>query len=365
MAETLSTRARRLVLGAAIVFVVGAVATTIWAGLRPTPPPLSGSLDDLEYTEPSQLCVGPRRADCLSMDLALAQLDAPLQIDAAVPPPGGTQGTAVLGASSGDVRFAIKWRPAESESLLSDPAKELAVFALQQLFVPEQDAVVPPTRALCLDRAALEELTHQTLEPFEGSDCVLGYAAWWLHGAIGHRAAVSRELAEPRGDFTLYDRERFEREPAYRRNVAIVNLVTYLSRNVDAHLGQFVMYPDDGHWFVIDQSMTFDVLPNPRVAIRDNLSEMTVPSIPADIAARLVALTREELNSLAVLVEWEERDGRLVRVPQGDLFQADERVRREGSRIQIGLEPDEIEGVWERVEILRARLDDETLQTFE
>ena len=239
------------------------------------------------------------------------------------------------------------------------------MFELQQLFVPPQDAVVPPTRALCLDRGELEGLTHRTLETFEGTECVLGYAAWWLHGAIGHRAAVARELAEHRDDFTLYDRARFDDDPVYRRNFAILNLVTHLSRNVDAHLGQFVMYPDDGHWFVIDQSMTFDVLPNPRVVIRDNLSDMIVPSIPADIAARLVALARDELQSLAVLVEWEERDGHLVRVPNGEIFDAGERLRREGSRVQIGLEPDEVDGVWERLEVLRARLEDGTLRTFE
>ncbi len=367
MAQTLSTRARRLVLGAAIVFVLGGVAWSLWLGLRPTPPPLEGSLEDLEYTEPIHLCAGARRTECRSVAEALTQIDSPLHIDAAVPSPGGTQGTAVLGASAGGERFALKWRSAESESLLSDPAKELAVFELQQLFVPPQDAVVPPTRALCLDRANLEELTLRELERFDGTECVLGYASWWLHGAIGHRAAVERGLVGPgiADDFTLYNPARFESDPAYRRNLSILNLVTHLSRNVDAHLGQFVMYPDDGHWFVVDQSMTFDVLPNPRVAIRDNLSDMVVPSIPADIAARLFALTRAELDSLAVLVEWEERDGELVRVPNGALFEGHERLRREGARVQIGLELEEVEGVWERIEALRARIESGSLQAFD
>ncbi len=99
---------------------------------------------------------------------------------------------------------------------------------------------------------------------------------------------------------------------------------------------------------------------------RQDLSELIVPAIPASTARRLRALDREALDTLAVLTTLRrEGDGLSViadAAPFGDL---DDRIRDDGERVQIGLTPEEIEGVQARVRTLRDRLNDGSLRVFE
>ena len=72
-----------------------------------------------------------------------------------------------------------------------------------------------------------------------------------------------------------------------------------------------------------------------------------------------------DLAALAVLAQFENRDGMLVEVPASPPLAADTGVRYEGRVLQVGLTRDEIDGVSARIAALLAQVDAGEIPLFD
>ena len=345
-----------------------ALAFTIVSCL-PSPPEPTGALGAVRLSEPTALCVGPRSRDCRRVPAIREALAGPVAIVQAAAAPGGQQGAAVLTLRSPEgLVFDAKWRSLGGTSRFNDPLAELAADRLQALVLPPRDIVIPPAAPQCFEHAEYERRLGHERDPFPESDCVLGFLSLWLPDALGmgearHDHVVPGQAGDP--DPGLYDAERFEAEPAYARNLANLNLVAFLLAHGDAHAGQFVVYEDPAHVFLVDNSVAFGLDHRSSMEGRQDLARMVVPAIPEDVAARLRALERADVDSLRVATELRREGRRLVAAEPGPAFgEDDEEVRSQGDRVQLGLTTEQVEGVWQRVLRVRGFLDDGALGVF-
>lgn len=354
--------------------VLGAAALGVavwWEIFRDRQPPIEGRIEaDLLPVRP--LCVRGVEPPCRSVEEAERMLESEhLVIRAAEQTTGGNQGVVALALEDDrGERLKAKWRSAASESLFNTPAKELAAYHVQRLLLEPADYVVPPVAGHCFELDHYRDAVLESATPLVGTRCVLGFLTYWLTSAItmpdARRAGLWPMPPDGPGDDDpqLFDPRRFAEDAVYRRNVAILNLVTHLVNNRDAHAGQFALYTAPWHAFLVDNSLAFRAIPNPRTMFIQDLSHIVVPSIPGDVAARLVALERDELDALRVIEEYELRDGLLRRVEPGAPFGGDAFVRRSAERLQIGLPAIDVDELWTRIEALRRELDAGRLTTF-
>jgi hypothetical protein len=83
-----------------------------------------------------------------------------------------------------------------------------------------------------------------------------------------------------------------------------------------------------------------------------------VKRLPADTVDRLREVTEDELTAhLAVLAQWELRDGHYIAVPLTANLGANDGVRHKGGTIQMGLTRTEIAGVRDRARRLLKMVD--------
>ena len=347
-------------LAALVLLLSGATCTAGSPPAGPVPP-----------TRPARLCVGGVTAACraprnVSRRLAVS----PLRVLRAEPLPSGTQGGRVLSLEASDgVVFDAKWRAWSMSSASNAPVGEVAAADLQELVLEPGDYVVPPAEVRCLPDAVMRRIDEQA-EPYSDTGCTLSVVTYWLTGTIGLREAQRRGLLpDPpgyvSGDPELYAYERFRRDPVYRRNVANLNVMLYLTANGDAHAGQFVLYPAPLHVFAVDHSVAFGLDHRSAMRGRQDLSRLIVPAIPVSTAARIRALRKADIEELAVLASFEERGTELVRTERGSpIGEPEQRLRAVGPHVQIGLTSSEVDVVQRRVRELQRRLESGELRTF-
>ncbi len=359
-----------MVIAAFVALVVGVVQH-----FRSEPAPdVEGEIDDSILTEPTRLCTTGSTARCRRASAIERFLDQEeLTIRASEAVGEGAQGAIALALEGADgTVLRAKWRTQRSAELTNEPINELAAHRLQELVLDEGDFVVPPAAAHCFPLDAYRVNVDPTAEALEGIDCVLGYLSYWLGGAQslgeGREAGLfpTPALGPGAWDSNLYDAERFETDVAYRRAFSLVNLLTFLTANGDAHSGQFMFYDDPLHLFVVDSSMSFRVLTNPRMAMRDEDlgANLLAPAIPRRVAERIRDLDPRQVQQLLVLDELKLSEGGAVRVELEEPFQTDQHLRLEGDRLQVGLTSSEIGRLWNRVTELQRRLEDGTLDVF-
>ncbi len=342
-----------------------------WELLRDRQPPIEGHIDEAVLPE-LQLCARAVERPCRRVEDADRMVRSPrLAILAAEQTSGGNQGVIALALETSEgERFKAKWRSTASASLFSSPAKELAAYRLQALLLEPRDYVIPPVASHCFELGRYRDAVLETASPLQGTECVFGFLSYWLTEAITMPDARRAGLwpMPPDGvyddDPQLYDSARFEADPVYRRNLAILNLITHLVNNRDAHAGQFVLYTEPWHAFLIDNSLAFETVPNPRTLFIQDLSQLIVPASPADVAARIRALERRDLDVLLAIEEYALDDGELSKVEPGAPFATMEHLRRTDDRLQIGLDDADVAGLWIRVQGVRRALEDGTLGTF-
>jgi hypothetical protein len=292
-----------------------------------------------------------------------------LQIVEAVDTPGGTQDAQVLTLAvpgrQGRQILRAKWRALASGGLFSDPRKELGAFAVQTLFLEPEEYVIPPTAGHCFPLAEYRDLVDDdAMTSFEGVSCVYGILSYWLPDVRDLEDADKEGLLQ---SDTLLDAALLEREPAFRRSVANLNIVTYLVRHGDAHNEQFLLArgPDAPHVYVVDNSIAFESIKNPMLLFREDWSTLRVRSLPEKSAARLRQLDQRNVASLAVIEQATATSGGLApsrpEAPHGDLSEG---VRWNGKELQVGLTRTEIEGVWVRLQNLVRRLESQEIGTF-
>ena len=249
------------------------------------------------------------------------------------------------------------WKPfwGRLDGVNNSPRKEIAAWKLQKLFLDPEDYVVPPSLAFCA-KLANYYFDASAKATLKGSECVLGVLSLWLTGL---------ELPEP-----LLDNERFGRDYAYAYYLSNLNLLTYLAEHHDGRLGNFLVSEDDARRqaFAIDNGVAFGdgfsgLWYNWFVP---NWDKLRVPALRKESIDRLRKVREEDLEKLlGVVAQLElDDDGIFVNVPLGENLDPDDGVRIEGNVIQFGLNEDEIEDLWERIEDLIEEVDEGDVAVF-
>jgi len=278
-------------------------------------------------------------------------------------PPSGSQGAKLLTvratARGRELVFRAKWRPQSSDDLINESRKELAAYAVQKLFLRDAEWVVPPTVARCFGLREYHAFIPTEKATFAGTDCVLGFASYWLEDIMTVRNARDRGFLGA-GDGVL-DRDRFSRDAAYRGSLAKANLLTYTINHGDAHDEQFLLQSTSRGFraFVVDNSISLQSIKNPMLLVREDWSQIQVPWLPKETIERLNKLTDDDYASLGNVTELERQGARLVPVHagKGTVKSDGSAMAWQGDHLRIGLTANEIDLVKSRIRELLARPD--------
>jgi Xaa-Pro aminopeptidase len=92
---------------------------------------------------------------------------------------------------------------------------------------------------------------------------------------------------------------------------------------------------------------------------------LRVDRLPADAVQRLRTLSEQDLESrLAVLAQWQLRDGQYVAVPPAGNVAKFRGVRLEDDVVQLGLTGNELRRIWRQRERLLKEVDNGKITTF-
>jgi hypothetical protein len=255
----------------------------------------------------------------------------------------------------GGPRVRIKWKRAThgGDGHNRSPRHELATWALAELLFGPEDQLVPPTALRCFSAAEHAAIFGDRVRPtFHGADCVLGTVSLWLEDVSA---------------LPGLDADRYAHDVAYRTAISNLNLLTYAMDHRDAKNSNFVINraPLPVRVWSIDNGVAFSGFRSVRAWFHYDWSHLLVPSLPSRTVRRLDQIRPADLRRLAVLAQFEVRDGKLVPVPPTAPIDPELGVRRRGNVIQVGLTREEIDGVQRRLERVRAELADGSLATFE
>ena len=262
---------------------------------------------------------------------------------------GVSKATAHFPEQRVDVR--IKWAPAPPASLdawNAAPRKEIAAFAVQQLFLEPDDWIVPPTSIRCV------ALSEYPVEPkpaptVKGTHCVLGLVAAWL-----------KDVKEPE---VIYDPEHFAKDRTYAASVADFNLLTYLIEHRDGRGGNILVSDDGERVWSVDNGIAFgNLVWNYFVT---NWDVLRVPALRKASIDRLRRVTKADIDALLVVRELRaHREGVLQPVKPGAAFDPSSGARVHGTQVQLGLSRPEADAVADRLRALLEHVDAGEIKTF-
>ncbi len=293
-------------------------------------------------------CMPAQRIETLLRQGSMNILDAPKSASGTTSPK-----RMVLEFPSEGLVIRAKWKKAHrhASGLNNNPRKELAAATLQKLFLDEDEYVVPPTVGRCLPLDRYRPVAGSATATFEETSCVFGVLAYWVENA---------EYLGP------LDKPRFEASPAYRATVGNMNLLTYLIAHGDTRPSNFVISKDRERprAFAVDNGLAFGGLTNPRTLIHGEWRKLLVPEVSRAKIERLRRITRTELDTLAVVAQFEIRGGEMLPVPPTAPINLTKGVRRQGDVIQLGLTRPEIDGVERRLTALLKDTDSGKIKVF-
>jgi len=265
---------------------------------------------------------------------------------------GGTTGAARLRLEvAGHERpVDVKWKraPRRLDGINNSPRRELAAYEVQKLVLDPDQYVVPTTVVRCVTT----EMVGAPEPAFRAdASCALGALSLWLE-----------DVTLPD---VLYDAEAFAADPGYALPMAHFDLVTYLIDHEDGRRGNFLVSKSGAfrRVYAVDNGVSFGgIFYNWFVRNWDGLR---VPALPRAAVDRLRGLRRDSLDRLGVLAQLERRaDGRYENVAPGANLDPDAGVRIDEGVVQLGLERDEIDGLWERIQELIEDVDEGDLRVF-
>ncbi len=315
-------------------------------------------------SEPTRLCAANEGTPaCRPASQVEEMLAGDLEILSMDDTPSGSQGAKILtlrGWTRGQATvFRVRWRAQSSSGLVNEPRKELAAYAVQKLFLNEDELIAPPTMAHCFPIGHYLRFAPKESPTFASADCVLGFASLWLEGVKTVESAREDHWLDD-GD-GIWDEGLFEKNAMYRASVGNANLLTHLINHGDAHELQFMLEktPRGLRTYVVDNSIALRSIKNPMLLLREDWSQVQVPSLPSRAIARLKALTAQDVARLATITELELHDRQLsvtkqpLETPPSD----PKEMSWHGDRLRIGLTQGEIELVSSRIRDLLARPD--------
>ena len=250
-----------------------------------------------------------------------------------------------------EMRFKIRRANPGATEFNNEPRYERASYVLQQLLVDRSESIVPVTVLRPLPLEMLRAWTPEADPTFRSSTDVLAVIQHWLPDIVGPDDA--------------WDPARFEADPKYARQIANVNILSFLIRHKDSNKGNILLSADPavGRAWLIDSGVAFASARSDRGTL---WKDIRVPRVPADTIARVRALDLARLSAaLGVVAQYEVRDHRLVAVPPTASFHKHEGVRRSRNVIQLGLTMTELADLEERRKALLAKVDAGSLSTFD
>lgn len=272
---------------------------------------------------------------------------APFQVARVDSRIGGVSGAVRLDVrfpGSGE-QFPVKWKATprgRADGWNNSPRKEIAAYEVQKLFLDPPDYVVPTSALRCIPLRDYWAIRPRPVPTFEGVPCVLGLVSAWV--------------SEVRADPLRLDPERFEKDPAYARELAHLNLLTYLVAHRDGRSGNFLESRLGPRVYAVDNGISFGTLVYNFLV--PNWDVLRVPALPRAAVDRLRGVGPEDLRALGVLAELHvDRLAGLGPAPPGPNLDPAHGVRRTPGVLQIGLTRHEIEGLRGRLEDLLARVD--------
>jgi hypothetical protein len=245
----------------------------------------------------------------------------------------------------------VKWAvfAPNGDAFNNSPRYEIAAYEFQKLFLDENDYVVPPTLARAFTVDWYRRMEANPRATFSGTKSVLVTLQYWL------------SMVTPDSVFNL---KRFERDTAYARHLADLNVFTYLIKHNDANAGNVLLSsnPLNPRLFAVDNGLAFGIEESDRGT---DWRELRVPGVARQTVDRLRKITRADLErTLGVVVEYEIRDGVLVAADKTENSSRGRGVRKSDTRLQLGLTRTEIDGVERRIRSLLERVDSGKLKTF-
>jgi hypothetical protein len=248
--------------------------------------------------------------------------------------------------SGGRIVFRAKWKvaPEGGEGFNNSPYRELAAYEVQKLFLDPDEYVVPPTIGVCMPLEQHAAAMGEVPATFPDTRCVFGVMSYWL------------ENVTPDG---ARDLQRADRDEPYRANLERLNMLTYLIGHRDPRDANFLVSKDPARprVFAVDNGLAFGGFRNPFTFWYGDWGKIRVPRLPRPAVERLRALTRADLDRLAVIAQYENRDGVLTDVPAGAPLSQDDPVRVSGDVVQLGLTRQEIDALEARVHKLVEQVD--------
>jgi hypothetical protein len=230
----------------------------------------------------------------------------------------------------------------------NEPRYELAAYAIQKLFLGPDEYVVPPTVIRAVPTTWLRKYDEEAASTFDGTASTLIVLQYWLLSVT---------------DEDVWDRDRVRSDTVYARHVGNLNILTYLIRHNDSNKGNFLIstYAANPRVYAVDNGLAF------RSELSDRGYEwrrLRVERLPHATVARLRAISDQDLESLGVLVQFEEQGGLLAPVPVGPNLNPSRGVRHEDGIVQLGLTRAEIGDLRSRLQSLLKDVDEGKLTVF-
>lgn len=252
----------------------------------------------------------------------------------------------------GDKTFVtVKFKKAATggDSPNNKPRFEIAAYRLQKLFLDPPDFVVPPTTACGFPLKTYQQYYSQAEPTFKGTSSVLCTIQYWLSNVT---------------KLTGIDKSRFESDSLYAYHIGNLNIFSYLVRHYDSNPGNFLISTDkkNPRAYVVDNGIAFgDSYGNRGHQWKDIL----VDRLPKSTVQRLRQITLDDLTgALTTVAQYEIKNGQLIAVPPGKAVLAYKGVRFNKNFIQFGLRSREIEGIYNRLLTLLAKIDRGEIQVF-
>ena len=248
----------------------------------------------------------------------------------------------------------IKWKtvPKSGDGWNNSPRRELAAYEIQKWFLDPVDYVVPTTLARCVRLDAYKSIGKPPRSRLGDFNCVLGIAAVWLSNVT-----VPDKLYEPK---------RFATDANYARNMADLNLLTYLIKHRDGRKGNFLTSKDesDRRVFSIDNGVAFEAFPfNPLPWVK-NWYKIRVSALRKQSVDRLRSIGRAELDQLNVIAELKADENGILQTAPRSADGDESGVRVTDDTVQLGLSVKQIERLEKRLESLLEKVDRGTIPTF-
>jgi hypothetical protein len=306
------------------------------------------------------LCAATGQAQDANVTVPVAELEAmltrePLRIVTAEISRPKARGDITLRA---EVAFGerapmrVKLRKAEpgADEFNNNPRYDVAAYELQKLLMDPAEYVVPPTALRMIPLADFAQWSPSVKATFRGTDEVLAVVQYWLKDV---------EVVPD-----VFDAAQFATDAVYARHIGQLNIFTYLINHRDSNAGNFLISAQrpGARVFSVDNGLAFASPDGDRGEL---WKLIRVSRLPAETVERLRRITQDELETrLAVLGQWELRDGRYVAVPPTGNLAPYRGVRLSGQTVQLGLNRSEINEIWRRVRRLLGQLDDGDIATF-